>query len=219
MDSLRLYYLQEMGIMPWQLRPQGSPATRLQTPTSSTEAMQCLAGNVASCTRCPLHQSRTQTVFARGNPHARLMIIGEAPGFFEDQQGLPFVGKAGGLLNRMLKSIQLTSEEVYITNVLKCRPPENRDPTSDEVQACSEHLAQQILWVAPSVILAVGRFAGQFLLRKSLPLNTMRGKIHEYQGIPVLITYHPAYLLRNPADKRKAYIDLLQVKSKLHAEA
>lgn len=199
------YYLQQMGITAW-VRRQTMPS---QVPL---DQIHVLATEVASCTRCPLHQTRTQTVFARGNPQAKLMVIGEAPGFYEDKQGLPFVGKAGSLLNKMLQSIGLSAEDVYIANVLKCRPPDNRDPQQDEIQACSAYLAQQIALVDPQLILAVGRFAGQFLLKDMLPLNKMRRTVHEYQGKPVLVSYHPAYLLRNPADKKKAYADLLRAK-------
>jgi uracil-DNA glycosylase family 4 len=218
MDQLRFYYLRQLGIEPWILR--SSEAIVRQSNESSIiacapEGLDTLRGSVASCTKCSLHQTRTQTVFARGNPEAKLMIIGEAPGFYEDKQGLPFVGKAGGLLNRMLASIGFLPEDVYIANVLKCRPPDNRDPQVDEIQQCSGYLTQQIRMVNPIVLLAVGRFSGHFLLQQALPLNKMRSGVHEYEGKPVFVTYHPAYLLRNPADKSKAYMDLLCVKKKL----
>lgn len=200
--DLRQYYLQQMGIEAWVVREDDA----------LYKNMTQLAAEVSSCVRCPLHKTRTQTVFARGNPQAKLMIIGEAPGFHEDKQGLPFVGKAGGLLNRMISSIGLTTDDIYIANVLKCRPPNNRDPLPEEINQCCDYLAQQIAIVAPKLILAVGRFAGQFLLKATLPLNKMRGKLHEYQGTPVLVSYHPAYLLRNPVDKRNAYEDMLVVK-------
>ena len=201
-NHLRQYYLQQLGIESWVLRTNETPKKGLAE----------LAAEVSSCVRCPLHKTRTQTVFARGNPQSKLMIIGEAPGFYEDQQGAPFVGKAGGLLNKMLSSIGLASEDVYIANVLKCRPPNNRDPQADEIVQCSGYLSQQIEMVAPDLILAVGRFAGQFLLKVTAPLSKMRSREHTYQGTPVLISYHPAYLLRNPTDKKNAYQDLLKVK-------
>ena len=144
------------------------------------------------------------------------MIIGEAPGFYEDQQGLPFVGKAGALLSKMLESIGFAMEDVYIANILKCRPPDNRDPLPQEIIHCVDYLSQQIALVAPQLILAVGRFAGDFLLNGSAPVHQMRGKIHDYKGIPVLVSYHPAHLLRNPMDKRNAYQDLLFVKQMLN---
>ena len=164
-EALRQYYLQQIGIQTWVSR------------TSSAEKsdLQQLAAVVASCTRCPLHQTRTQTVFARGNPNARLMVVGEAPGYHEDKQGLPFVGKAGGLLNKMLNSIGFNAEDVYVANVLKCRPPENRDPVAEEIQQCAGYLAQQIALVQPALILAVGRFAAQNLLQQSLPLKVRSG--------------------------------------------
>lgn len=204
--DLHPYYLQHLGIETW-IRREGE--------ASAKKDLTQLANTVAACTRCPLHQTRSQTVFARGNPHAKLMVIGEAPGFYEDQQGLPFVGKAGALLNKMLSSIGLTGEDVYIANVLKCRPPNNRDPKAEEISQCSGYLSEQIEIIAPKLILAVGRFAGQFLLNAPTPLNKMRGRLHKYQETPVLVSYHPAYLLRNPADKRNAYKDLLSVRQLL----
>jgi len=203
-ESLREYYLQELSIDRWVLKQPVNACNK--------SSLQQLATEVASCTACPLHKTRTQTVFARGNPKAKLMIIGEAPGFYEDQQGLPFVGKAGGLLNKMLSSIGLSEEDVYIANVIKCRPPNNRDPAVEEIQACSGYLSQQITDVDPKLILAVGRFAGQFLLNQLLPLNKMRNQLHHYQGKPTLVSYHPAYLLRNPGDKKKAFLDLLEAR-------
>lgn len=204
-QQLRHYYLQQMGIKTWVLR---------DSPTHKQHLTQ-LAREVSTCVRCPLHKTRTQTVFSRGNALANLMIIGEAPGFYEDQQGIPFVGKAGKLLNKMLESIGLSTDDVYIANVLKCRPPDNRDPTSEEIKQCCDYLTQQISMVAPKLILAVGRFAGQFLLKAQFSLNKMRNQLHDYQGIPVLVSYHPAYLLRNPADKKNAYNDLLAVRQLL----
>lgn len=198
--DVRHYYLQQMQIEPWVLRKN----------TLNKKSLEQVASDVSICTRCPLCKSRTQTVFARGNPKAKLMVIGEAPGFYEDKQGLPFVGKAGGLLNNMLSSIGLTAEDVYIANLIKCRPPDNRNPKSEEIAACSPYLAEQIMLVAPRLIVALGRFAGQFLLNTTAPLNKMRHQQQVYQGIPVLVSYHPAYLLRNPADKKQAYVDLLR---------
>ena len=203
--NLQQYYLQQMGIETWVVRE----------PLVHKKSLAGLAEEVSSCTRCTLHQTRTQTVFARGNSKANLMIIGEAPGLHEDQQGLPFVGKAGFLLNKMLSSIGISADDVYISNVLKCRPPDNRDPLSEEIAQCSGYLSQQIALVAPKLILAVGRFAGQFLLNVTTPLSKMRGNVYDYHGTSVIVTYHPAYLLRNPADKKNAYRDLLMIKQLL----
>ncbi len=201
------YYLEQMGITSWLVRDNPQ---RLST-------LQQLATEVAACTRCPLHQTRSQTVFARGNPQAKLMIIGEAPGFHEDQQGLPFVGVAGSLLDQMISCIGLINNEIYIANVLKCRPPNNRDPQSDEITQCSSYLAQQISLVKPTLLLALGRFAGQYLLNTTHSLTQMRAQKHDYQNIPVIVTYHPAYLLRNPLDKKRAYQDWLTVQQLLQS--
>ncbi|KTD74165.1 uracil-DNA glycosylase [Legionella tucsonensis] len=202
-DALSRYYLQAMGIDLWEIR---------QPHSSCEQDLSALAKEVAACTRCSLHKTRTQTVFFRGSAKAKLMIIGEAPGFYEDKQGLPFVGKAGSLLNQMLQSIGIVEEEVYIANVLKCRPPNNRDPQLDEITQCSSYLARQIELIQPHLILALGRFAGQFLLNQPLPLKQLRNTLHHYHNIPFMVSYHPAYLLRNPADKKKAYLDLLTAK-------
>lgn len=203
-ESLSRYYLQTMGIDSWVVRQPAAPVCG--------NPLGDLAQEVAACQRCPLHKTRSQTVFARGSAQAKLMIIGEAPGYYEDQQGLPFVGKAGSLLNQMIKSIGMSEEEVYIANVLKCRPPNNRDPAAEEIIKCSDYLSRQITMLKPDLILALGRFAGQFLANKTLPLNQLRKTIHRYNETPFIVSYHPAYLLRNPADKKKAYFDLVEVK-------
>ena len=177
-----------------------------------------LKHQVAQCTACPLHQSRTQTVFGVGNPSADLMIIGEAPGYDEDQQGEPFVGRAGQLLTSMIKTIHLTRDQVFIANILKCRPPQNRDPASLEVASCTPFLNQQIALVQPKLILAVGRIAAHYLLHTKASLESLRNKMHTYgeNKIPLIVTYHPAYLLRNPADKKKAFVDLQLTMKTLH---
>jgi len=166
---------------------------------------------VAHCTLCELHRFRTQTVFGVGNTKASLMVIGEAPGFNEDKQGEPFVGRAGQLLNAMLGAIDIAREEVFIANIVKCRPPENRDPQVTEVATCTPYLIQQIAYVQPKLLLAVGRVAAQYLLNTKTPLGKLRKQIHTYgpSQTPLIITYHPAYLLRNPKDKSKAFEDLI----------
>jgi DNA polymerase len=166
---------------------------------------------VAACTRCELHATRTQTVFGVGNTRARWMFIGEAPGAEEDRHGEPFVGRAGQLLTSMLKALGLRREDVYIANVLKCRPPGNRDPKPEEARACRDFLERQIELVAPALIVAVGRIAAQNLLGTDLALARLRGKVHALgeRRWPLLVTYHPAYLLRSPGEKRKAWQDLL----------
>ena len=200
------------------------PAGRSVVPASGDHAARVAAMDwaeleqtVSVCTRCALHEGRTQTVFGVGNRQAEWMIIGEAPGAEEDKQGEPFVGRAGQLLNSMLHAIGLPRESVYIANILKCRPPGNRDPKPEEEQACRDYLERQIRLVKPKIILAVGRIAAQNLLKVDTPIGKMRGRTYQYQdlGIPVVITYHPAYLLRSPLEKRKAWTDLLYAKSVL----
>jgi len=169
-----------------------------------------LRERVAGCTLCDLCKTRTQTVFGVGNTQAEWLIIGEAPGAEEDRQGEPFVGRAGQLLNAMLLAIGLPRETVFIANILKCRPPGNRDPRPEEVSRCLPYLSAQIALLKPKVILAVGRIAAQNLLATDAPLSRLRGKLHTFgaANTPLVITYHPAYLLRTPADKRKAWEDL-----------
>jgi uracil-DNA glycosylase family 4 len=163
---------------------------------------------VRTCTRCRLHEGRTQTVFARGNPRAPLLFIGEAPGEEEDRQGLPFVGPAGKLLDRMIFAMGLKSDQVYITNIIKSRPPNNREPRPDEVAACYPFLERQIELVRPRIICTLGRPAANTLLGTNLAMGDLRGKWQSYRGIAVLPTYHPAYLLRSPGQKRTAWEDL-----------
>ena len=203
-------YLQAMGIDVWRA---------IATPKLSGEASviglpdadwETLESQVRSCTKCPLHASRTQTVFGVGNPHAEWLIIGEAPGAEEDRLGEPFVGRAGKLLDSMLHAVQLDRNTVYIANILKCRPPNNRDPRTEEAAQCSVYLNRQIELIRPGLILAVGKIAAQRLLGSDQPLGRMRGRVHHFgrTDIPVVVTYHPSYLLRSPREKRKAWEDL-----------
>jgi DNA polymerase len=169
---------------------------------------------VAGCTACKLCSGRKQTVFGTGNENADWMIVGEAPGEQEDQQGLPFVGKSGQLLDNMLRAVGLTrgeaepAKQVYIANTVKCRPPSNRNPEPEELAQCEPFLIRQIELVKPRIILAMGRFAVQSLLRSNEPIGRLRGRVHNYQGVPLIVTYHPAYLLRNPEDKSRSWDDL-----------
>lgn len=158
--------------------------------------------------KCPLGKTRTKFVFGVGNPDADIMLIGEAPGADEDRQGEPFVGRAGQLLNKILEAVGLTREEVYICNILKCRPPGNRDPQPPEVEQCEPYLHKQIDLVKPRIILALGRIAGQTLLRTGDPLGSLRSQVHDYLGIPMIIVYHPAALLRNPNFKKTMWEDM-----------
>lgn len=199
----KLSLLQAMDIQTWQLKT--SPQTLISEPAESWESLRTA---VAKCTACPLHQGRTQTVFGVGNAKAELMIIGEAPGFYEDKQGEPFVGRAGQLLNEMLRAIGLDRGAVYIANVLKCRPPNNRDPLPEEVAQCTPFLEKQIAFIQPKLLLALGRISAQYLLKSTSSLGQLRGKLLTFNNTPLIVTYHPAYLLRNPVDKGKAFQDL-----------
>ncbi|HZY02460.1 MAG TPA: uracil-DNA glycosylase [Anaeromyxobacteraceae bacterium] len=171
-------------------------------------ALLAVRSDVGDCARCKLHGGRTTLVFGVGNPRAELMFVGEGPGGEEDRQGEPFVGKAGQLLTRMIEAMGFRRAEVYIANVVKCRPPQNRDPEPDEIEACEPFLKAQIAAIGPRVIVALGRFAVQTLLRDGTPISRLRGRWREYQGVRLMPTFHPAYLLRNPADKGKAWDDL-----------
>ncbi len=210
MENQKLDYLQAMGIQAWQLKtpPEPAAAPQIIAPTMSPE-WEALRAAVRACTACGLDKSRTQTVFGVGSLIADLVVIGEAPGFNEDKQGEPFVGRAGQLLNAMLEAIGFARESVYIANILKCRPPNNRDPQAAEVQLCTPFLTKQIALLNPKLLLAVGRIAAQFLLNSKTALGQLRGRLHAFNEIPLIVTYHPAYLLRSPKDKSKAYQDLL----------
>jgi len=199
-------------------RAQAPAAVPVAPPSLSPEdgerssALATLAAAAAGCTRCRLSEGRTKVVFGSGHPAAELMFIGEGPGADEDRQGLPFVGAAGELLTRIIQAIEKTRDEVYIANVVKCRPPGNRDPQPDEVAACRGYLDQQIALVRPRVIVALGRVAAQTLLGNDAPIGRMRGQWFRVQGIPTMVTYHPAALLRNPALKRPTWEDMQQVR-------
>ncbi len=203
--------LGDLGIALWERRGAApAPPDAGTEPAAATEAWASLEQEVSACTKCRLHATRTQTVFGVGNRQAQWLIIGEAPGADEDRQGEPFVGRAGQLLNEMLLAVGLQRADVYIANILKCRPPENRDPRPDEAAACEPYLQQQIALIRPALIVAVGRIAAQNLLGDESPLGRLRGQVHQYgpDATPVIVTYHPAYLLRSPAQKRKAWEDL-----------
>ncbi|VAX13549.1 Uracil-DNA glycosylase, family 4 [hydrothermal vent metagenome] len=196
--------------------PQREPRQDNDISTLDWEALQT---RVAECRLCELHKTRTQTVFGVGKRNADWLIIGEAPGADEDRQGEPFVGRAGQLLNAMLQALDLQREDVYIANILKCRPPQNRDPKAEEVLHCSPWLERQIQLIQPKVILALGRIAAQKLLQTNTSLGRLRGRLHhiESTAAPVIVTYHPAYLLRSPLEKRKSWEDLLFAKKTLEA--
>ena len=171
-------------------------------------ALREYAEQTASCTKCALSAGRTQVVFGSGSPDADLVFVGEAPGFHEDQQGVPFVGQAGKLLDRLLEGIGLTRADVFVANVLKCRPPQNRNPEPDEILACQPFLEKQIALIRPKVLVGLGKFSAQWLFKSMEPISRLRGRIGDYNGIKVVPTFHPAYLLRNPGAKKDVWEDM-----------
>ena len=177
------------------------------------ESMEEIRAAVESCQACPLHETRTNTVPGAGNENARLVFVGEAPGADEDRQGVPFVGRAGQKLTQIIEAIGLSRSEVYIANVLKCRPPGNRNPLPEEVQACEPYLIAQLRLIKPRVICALGTFAAQTLLRTDQRISRLRGRFHTYQGIKLMPTYHPAFLLRNPRSKRDVWEDVQKIRA------
>jgi uracil-DNA glycosylase family 4 len=193
-----------------EVAPGDATAPREVAPREAAYDWPQLRERVAACTRCGLSATRTQTVFGVGNLRAEWLVVGEAPGAEEDRQGEPFVGRAGQLLNAMLRAIGLAREQVYIANVLKCRPPQNRDPVAAETMECLPFLDRQIALLRPKIMLVVGRIAAQNLLRTDAKLGALRQQVHSFgaSGVPLVVTYHPAYLLRSPAEKRKAWEDL-----------
>ena len=209
MQARQLAILEAMGVDAYvrRSRAPASPSAAVPREPDSPD-WDSLSATVRDCRLCGLCETRTQTVFGVGNRAARLMVIGEAPGAEEDRQGEPFVGRAGQLLNSMLRAAGFERGEVFIANVLKCRPPHNRDPSEEETERCLPYLRRQIELVNPEVILCVGRIAAQRLLGTDTPIGRLRGRVHELEGRPVVVTYHPAYLLRSPGEKRKSWDDL-----------
>jgi DNA polymerase len=206
-----LHYLEALGIDVWVPRARVAVAATLAPVADADAEWQALQAEVAGCTKCGLATTRTRTVFGVGNAQADWLVIGEAPGAEEDRQGKPFVGAAGKLLDSMLQAIDLSRDRnVFVANMLKCRPPNNRDPRPGEVDACLPYLMRQIAAIKPKLILTVGRIAAQNLLATDAPLARLRGRVHRFGPLstPLIVTYHPAYLLRTPADKRKAWEDL-----------
>ncbi len=216
--SRRGEILNEMGLSPvWRLRT-NQPEPEQKAPQQKGEDIALmdwtqLKAKVAGCTDCKLRAGCSQTVFGVGDEKAQWMLVGEAPGAEEDRLGEPFVGQAGRLLDNMLAAVSLErGRNVYIANVLKCRPPGNRNPEPDEVEKCAPHLLRQIALIQPRLILAMGRFAAQTLLGSDATIASMRGRLHKFAGVPLIVTYHPAYLLRNLPDKSKVWADLLFAK-------
>jgi len=199
------------------------PALAVFTPRTSMfdslpvekESLETILADLGDCQRCKLAGGRTHIVFGSGNPSAELMFVGEAPGADEDQQGLPFVGRAGQLLTKIIEAIDMRREDVYICNILKCRPPGNRNPESDEIASCEPFLFRQIASVGPKVICALGTFGAQTLLRTKEPISRLRGNFIDYRGAKLMATFHPAYLLRNPNEKRKVWEDVQKIRDYL----
>ena len=224
---IRLEGLRQEGVWALRRRLEAEPSVAEDTapeaaagPVSSpprsaglgtAEPLGKIAVEASSCTACQLSEQRRNVVFGVGNPRARLMFIGEGPGRDEDLQGEPFVGRAGQVLDRIIVAMGLEREHVYIANAVKCRPPRNRNPQPDELAACRHFLLRQVAAIDPEVIVLLGRVAMQAVLEVEAPLGRMRGRFHDWNGVPVMCTYHPAYLLRNPADKRKVWEDIQQV--------
>jgi uracil-DNA glycosylase family 4 len=188
-----------------------------QEPWTGAKSLEELDGLINGCLKCGLGRTRKNFVFGVGSPKAEIVVVGEAPGADEDEQGEPFVGRAGQLLNKILDAIHFKREEVYICNILKCRPPNNRDPQAEEIDCCEPYLWKQLELIRPKLILCAGRIAGQSLLKTNASLAQLRGKIHDYRGIPLMVTYHPAALLRNPNWKRPCWEDVQQFR-KLYDE-
>lgn len=227
--AARLQYYRELGIYDFYRRgerAQDAPATAGGTPAlqetpaalpvlnarRDVEAeLRAVREEIGDCTRCRLHQGRHNIVFGTGNPHADLMFVGEGPGADEDAQGLPFVGRAGQLLNKMIEAMGLRRADVYIANVVKCRPPDNRTPERDEMETCSPFLLRQIEAIRPKVIVALGATASKALLGVNEPMSNLRGRWHDFRGTKLAVTYHPAYLLRDPRQKKETWKDLQTV--------
>jgi len=182
---------------------------------NNSDNLESLQLEVLACKRCPLYKSRTNSVFGSGTSKAKLVFVGEAPGYEEDMQGLPFVGRAGALLTKIIEAMGLKRKDVYIANILKCRPPNNRNPLPTEVLACEEHIIRQLEIIKPKAICTLGKFAAQTLLRSTETISRLRGNFYDYHGIKVMPTFHPAYLLRNPQDKKLVWQDVKKIMTEL----
>jgi DNA polymerase len=219
-EDLRAYleYLQSAGIeaLPRREHSEDEGISPPQAASRNIQTLEMIQEELAGCKRCKLHRSRRTIVFGEGNPKATLMFIGEGPGYDEDVQGRPFVGAAGQLLTKIIESINLRREEVYIANIVKCRPPGNRNPQPDEVKACLPFLFKQIEAIGPQIICALGTVSAQALLDTRATISSLRGKVFDFRGIRLLPTFHPAYLLRNPDGKKAVWEDMKQIRAWLN---
>ncbi len=213
MDQIKrqFEFFSSLGVTRFDVGPAGQP----QPVATAKRSLEDIQSELGDCQRCKLCSGRTHIVFGVGAADADLMFVGEAPGRDEDLQGIPFVGKAGQLLTRIIQAIDLRRDQVYIANILKCRPPGNRDPQPDEVEQCERFLFDQIESVQPKIIVALGRYAAQILLRSSTPISRLRGKFCDFRGTLLIPTFHPSYLLRNPSAKREVWEDMKAVRSRL----
>src|SRR5215510_4828038 len=217
----QLGFFRDIGVETLAVQDQGTEVhTRNQDRDERPQAtmssdLDSIRAEIGDCQRCKLAPKRTNIVFGSGNPVAELVFVGEAPGFDEDQQGLPFVGRAGQLLTKIIESINLKREDVYICNVLKCRPPENRNPEPDEVAACNPFLKHQLATIRPKIVCCLGTFAAQTVLQTAAPISRLRGKFFDMDGMRIIATFHPAYLLRSPEKKREVWEDMKQIRAEL----
>src|SRR5438552_5963470 len=219
--TAQLQFFRDIGVETLDLSVVHHVETRVETmkdaqpqPASSL-TLESIRAEIGDCQRCKLAPTRTNIVFGSGNPNAELVFVGEAPGSDEDQQGLPFVGRAGQLLTKIIESINIKREDVYICNVLKCRPPENRNPEPDEVASCNPFLKKQLAAIRPKVVCCLGTFAAQTVLQTAAPISKLRGKFFDMDGMRVIATFHPAYLLRSPDKKREVWEDMKQIRAEL----
>jgi uracil-DNA glycosylase len=212
----QLEFLRDIGVESLNV---STVAPTVDVPSSPSRAaredLEAIRQDIGDCQRCKLARTRTNIVFGSGNPNAELVFVGEAPGYDEDQQGLPFVGRAGQLLTKIIESIGLKREDVYICNVLKCRPPDNRNPEPDEVGCCNPFLRRQLAAIRPKIVCCLGTFAAQTVLQTAAPISRLRGKFFEMDGMRAIATFHPAYLLRSPEKKREVWEDMKQIRAEL----
>jgi uracil-DNA glycosylase len=219
--AAQLGFFRDIGVESISVQPRETemrtrpPITDEKPQEALSPDLESIRAEIGDCQRCKLAPKRTNIVFGSGNPNADLVFVGEAPGFDEDQQGLPFVGRAGQLLTKIIESINLKREDVYICNVLKCRPPDNRNPEPDEVAACNPFLKKQLATIRPKIVCCLGTFAAQTVLQTASPISKLRGKFFDVDGIRIIATFHPAYLLRSPDKKREVWEDMKQIRDEL----